>query len=321
VRYIISVDAGKHATKCVGRKESKQKDKQVFFNTRYYDMKNGDMEVYGKSYKITYQNNDYIIGEQGELYDTTTTKTSLIHKLATLTAIAKIANDDKNPTAVLTIGCPTAIYKNSKLKEEYRKFICEDNPISVTVDDVDYTINIEKVIVKCEGSGIVYLEPHTFIHQRVGILDLGGRNMNFGIYDNRVPVPSSLFSNNYGGILLDTIVREDLSSYYGEDYDLITANNAIKNGGIIINGKLQEESAQIVNNSIDNYIENYILKSIKEKNINLSTMTVVLVGGTSKFIIDRLKKYLPHAKLSNKDTQWANVEGFQVVGLVKAGVL
>ena len=321
MKYIISVDAGKHATKCVGRKVTQTKDRQVFFNTRYYDMDNGEMEVYGESYKVKYQNHEYIVGEQGELYDTTTTKTSLIHKLATLTAIAKIAGEDTDPTVILTIGCPTAIYKNTKLKEAYRKYICDDNPISITVDDITYNINIEKVIVKCEGSGIVYLEPHTFVHQRVGILDIGGRNMNFGVYDNRVPVPSSLFSNNNGGLVLETIVREDLSSHYGEDYDLTTAVNALKNGGIIINGELQEDSAKLVSSSIDNYITNYILKPIREKNINLSTMTVMLIGGTSKFILDHIKKYLPHAKISNQDTQWANVKGFQVVGLVKAGVL
>lgn len=67
LKYIISIDAGKHGTKCVGRKVTKMKDRQVYFNTRYYDMKNGDMEVYGESYKVRYQNNDYIIGEQGEL--------------------------------------------------------------------------------------------------------------------------------------------------------------------------------------------------------------------------------------------------------------
>lgn len=321
MEYIISVDPGKYATKCVGRKSTQTKDRQVYFNTKYYDMRNGDMEVHGKSYKVNYQGNEYIIGEQGELYDTTTTKTSLIHKLATYTAITRIVKEDTNPEIVLTVSCPISIYKNARLKEEYRNYIRDNGAASIMVDDTSYKLNIIKVIVKCEGSGIVYLEPSTFAHKRVAIIDIGGRNMNFGVYDNRVPVPSSLFSNNYGSTLLETIIREDLSSYYGEDFDLATAKNAIKDGGIVLNGQLQNESAKIVSSTTGRYISNYILNSIKEKNINLSIMPVILVGGTSKFIIDHVKRILPHAQLSNTDSQWANAKGFQVVGLVKAGVL
>lgn len=117
------------------------------------------------------------------------------------------------------------------------------------------------------------------------------------------------------------MVREELSVHYGEDFDLGTAARAIKQGGIILNGTLAKESAHIVNDTIERYVDNYTLNSIKEKNINLSTMPVMAVGGTCNVIIDHLRKKIPHIKLSHEDAVWANVKGFQLVGLVKAGIL
>jgi hypothetical protein len=50
-------------------------------------------------------------------------------------------------------------------------------------------------------------------------------------------------------------------------------------------------------------------------------MPVVAIGGTSKIIIDYLKKHIPHIQLSTVNAQWANVKGYQIVGLVKAGIV
>lgn len=322
MKYIISVDPGKRKTKCVGRSVLESNDKEISFPTKYYDLNNGDIELQGNSYKVSYfECEEYILGEQGEIYDTSTTKTSFVHELSIYTAITAIAGKDTNPKVILTIGCPTAIYKNPDLKSNYRDLIMKDKLIEITVNDVDYKIELEKVIVRCEGSGIAYLEPNVFKGQRVAVVDLGGRNMNFGIYDNRVPVPSTLFSNNFGSTLLETMLREEFSIFYGDDYDLETAAMALKNGGLIINGQLDKDSALLVREVIDRYIKNHILNSIREKNINLSIMPVVAIGGTSKIIIDYLKKHIPHIQLSTVNAQWANVKGYQIVGLVKAGIV
>ncbi len=55
MKYIISVDPGKDGTKCVGRSIASTQDKEVYFPTRYYDLRNGHLEVEGKSYKVSQQ--------------------------------------------------------------------------------------------------------------------------------------------------------------------------------------------------------------------------------------------------------------------------
>ncbi len=110
MKYIISVDPGKDGTKCVGRSIASTEDKEIYFPTRIYNLRNGHLEVEGRFYKVSQKDNEqYIIGEQGEHYDNTTSKTSTLHKLA--------------------------IFKNQKLKESYRDFIKEDGKIEVSVND------------------------------------------------------------------------------------------------------------------------------------------------------------------------------------------
>lgn len=320
MKYAISVDPGKFATKCLGKSEIDGTDTEVYFETKYYDLKDGDVELQGNSSLVEYEGLKWIIGEQGELYDTTTTKTSLLHKLAIFTAISRIVKMDVNPIIILTVGCPTTIFKNSKMKEDYRNLIMS-NPI-ITINGLEYHIIFEKIIIKCESSGIVYLEPEVFNDQRVAVIDIGGRNMNFGVYENRVPIASTLFSNNYGSIFLETMIKEELNIHFGFDCDLRTAKKALKEGGIFLNGILNAESVEIVNDTIKKYVKQHIMNSIAEKNVPIQVMPVIAVGGTSNVIIDSLRAEIPQVKKSKAAaSQWTNATGFQIVCTVKAGMI
>jgi len=325
MEYAISVDPGKDTTKCIGRLFGSTTDITTDFSTKFYDLKNGDVEVQGNSNQVSYEDQDFIIGEQGEIYDTSTSKTTILHKMAIYNAIARvISKDEITPEIILTVGCPTTIFKNKKLKEEYREFI-KYNP-SVIIDGKEHYFNFKKIIIKCEGSGIVYLKPEIFVSQRVAVLDIGGRNMNFGVYENRIPVPSTLFSNNFGATKLQSMVQEELNIMLGIDCDLPTAKAAIEFGGVFINGKMNNESSFIVNDQIEKYVDQFIVKPIEERNISISFMPVIAIGGTSSLILDHLKERIPQIIIpsfssSLEDFQWANVRGFDIVCKVKAGMI
>jgi len=325
MEYAITVDPGKDTTKCISRTFGKTYDNRTSFTTKFYDLNNGDVEIQGNSSHVIYDGQEIIIGEQGEIFDTTTSKTTILHKIAIFTAISRVIDsDDPNPVITLTVGCPTTIYKNKVSKESYREFI-KLNP-NIIVDGKHYAFEFKKIIIKCEGSGIVYLKPEIFTSQRVAVLDIGGRNMNFGIYDNRIPVPSTLFSNNFGSTKLQSMVQEELNILLGIDCDIETAKSAIEFGGIFINGKLNNDSAFIVSDQIEKYIDQYIIKPIEEKNISISFIPVMAIGGTSSLIIEQLKERIPQIIIPSfsadlEDFQWANVRGFDVVCKVKAGMI
>jgi plasmid segregation protein ParM len=328
MRYAITVDPGKDTTKAICSFRDSigpLNEKKTSFPTRLYDLSNGDIEIQGNSFHVVYDDKELVIGEQGELYDTQTTKTSLLHKLAIFSAISKLIDPlDKEPCIVLTVGCPTTIFRNKSLKEEYREYI-KSNPI-VIINNRKHLFNFEKIIIKNEGSGIVYLEPNIFLQKRVAVFDIGGKQFNFGIFDNRVLIPSSSFSNNFGGTKLQSLVRQELNIALGIDCSLMDAKNAIENGGIFIDGELNADSVIVIKTTISRFIKDYILKSLEESNISISLMPAVAVGGTSFSVLDEFKEIVPHlitpTKADSIETfQWANAEGFHIVCKVKAGMI
>jgi plasmid segregation protein ParM len=52
-------------------------------------------------------------------------------------------------------------------------------------------------------------------NKRVLVIDIGGLNVNYAIFDRLVPQIDSLFSNNRGSNLLRSRIREALSSRFG----------------------------------------------------------------------------------------------------------
>lgn len=105
-KYIIAVDAGKHTTKALGKMAYGNEIKKVNFRTKMYDMANGDIELQGKSYKVKFDGNEYIVGEQGENVDNSNTKTSILHKLATYIAVTQLIKPNENSSVNMVIGCP-----------------------------------------------------------------------------------------------------------------------------------------------------------------------------------------------------------------------
>ena len=51
----------------------------------------------------------------------------------------------------------------------------------------------------------------------VGVVDIGGLNINCCVYNKGVPVLSSLFTDDLGSNVLVSGLRKELSMKYGED--------------------------------------------------------------------------------------------------------
>lgn len=313
----MAVDAGKHTTKALGKVAWGNEIKKVNFRTKMYDMANGDIELQGKSYKVKFDGYEYIVGEQGENVDNSNTKTSILHKISTYTAVTQLIKPDESSTVNMVLGCPSNIFKNKNLKEEYRDFIKGTNQIRINVNGENYNFDIGRVVINCEGSGIVYMLPELFRARKTAVIDLGGRNMNFAVYQNMVSMPSTIFSNSLGSTSLETDLKEQLQMYLGESVDMIDVEYALENGGLILSGKLDNKTAAIVQNCKRNYVKK-VVQVIKEKGINLNTMSVLGIGGTSLTVESELKDEIKHIEvIKNPNAQTISVEGFYKVASVK----
>ncbi len=310
---LISIDPGKFATKGIALNNNKTFDK-TYFRTKIFKLNNNiDIEAQGKSFNVTLDGDNYIIGDQGEEIDYRVDKANINHKLATYTATTQLL---ENYQAVrLVLGCPTSIYRNKELRNDYKNYIWNNGHVKITVNNKHYSFLIENILILPEGSGIVYTKPELFKDKRVAVIDLGGLNMNFTIYDNLIPQPSSMFTLNHGYAEIEIRLINELNSMYGVSFTTNDIQNIIRQGGVKVKGVIDPKSSHVIDSIIDQYVLK-LIQETKKNNFNLDMMDVVFIGGTSLLIHDKLLEYLPHSVIVD-NAIWANVEGFYKVGLIK----
>lgn len=311
---IISVDPGKFATKAVTGEEGD--GKRIEFRTKALKLRDDvGFDLQGKSYKVKFEGETHILGDQGEEVEYSTDKATINHKLATYTAISQLIGDAKKID--LVIGCPTSIYKNESFRERYKDYIFNDGAVSLSVNDKKISFEIDRILVLPEGVGIVFLEPDLFKGNRVAIGDLGGLNMNFAIYNNLVPEISSMFTCNLGSNEIENSLMSDLGVRYGESFTSYDIQQIIKQGGVKVKGQIDPISSKILDSTLDQYMAK-VIQETKKNNYKLDKMDVCFVGGTSEFVSNKIKEQLPHAYIP-KNSQWANAIGGNKVGVLKFG--
>ena len=303
---LVSIDPGKYATKAVSS------NSRIYFPTRLSP--NPIIEPSGNSHIIIFDSDAYIIGEQAEQLCFEVSKTNLVHKLATYTAISKLQEERR---VQLVIGCPLSIYKNPYLKAEYKSFIMDRGDISIVIDGNQHSFFIENILVLPEGTGVVYVYPSFFKNRRVAVIDLGGLNFNFCIYDNFIPQVTSMFTQNHGGYDLQNSILKALNSKFALSLNPQDIPHVIRQGGLRIMGQIDKESSAIVSNVILEYILQ-IIQEIQRNNFNLDTLDVCFVGGTSKTLKQKLKESIPHAFIPD-EPEWVNCTGFYEIGKIKYG--
>jgi plasmid segregation protein ParM len=294
---IFAVDAGKYATKAMGE------DRKLLFRSKYTKVTgNKDIPLEHGNYRVTFDDATYILGDMGQESDYELEKQSLLHKMAIYTAIAKLGGRED---VRLAIGCPVSIFMSDTNRKEYAEFI-KEAPTRFKVDDVSIKVDINKIVVLPEGAGVIYSQSGRYENERVAVIDLGGRNMNFTIYNDLKPQVSSMLSTNNGSMEIETMVKKAFETKYRIALENEDVSRIIQQGGLKHNGQLEGEV--LLKGIFEEFVENS-LSMIKKFNFNLGTMEVVFTGGTSLLVAEQLLKHVPHGVIS-ENAQWNNVEGF-----------
>jgi plasmid segregation protein ParM len=303
---IIAIDAGKFATKAVS-----ENGKDTLFRTKSTAItKSMDIEAAGNSNKIVFGDQRYIIGDQGESIDYSLEKNTLLHKMAIYTAAYRLGCTGATNAAV---GCPTNIYVSKENRKEFKENI-QNKPSQLIIDGIEQDISFNRILIMPESSGIVYMHPEKFKGKRVAVIDLGGRNMNFGIYDNMVPQPSSMFTTNQGSMDIESRIKRKLEALYKKALSTRDIEQIMAQGGIMYQGKLEPKSMIALEEIYQEYVED-ISKTIKQ-GFPIDMMDVVVTGGTSILVDGVIPKYIPHVQVV-PDTQWTNPKGFLKIAKVK----
>lgn len=321
-RYVFSADIGKYETVLVGRcLEGTTEDIQkVNFRTKMYDLEKGYIDMEGNSHKTELDGKAYIIGEQGQDKSYDTSKTHILHKLACYTAITQFLEPNTKDNKIsMVLACPLSVLRSQSAKEEYKSFIQGEGEINITVDGESYTFEITEIMIKAEGSGIVYSEPELFIGKNVLVIDLGGLNEGVSLYKNKVCKNEDRFIEECGTDRLIENVRYQLIDYRkGNNITVDEAEKALTDGGLKKSGELDMESVNYLRKAKENYFKE-VMTHIKEHKIDIDLLDkVVFVGGTTQHIKEIISKEISHSYVP-VNSQWSTVYGLYKIAIKKYG--
>lgn len=321
-RYVLAADIGKYETNLVGRclEGSKEDIQRVNFRTKMYDLEEGYIDVEGNSHKAEFEGKSYIIGEQGQDKSYDTSKTNILHKLACYTAITEyLEADSKDNKISMVLACPLSVLRSQSAKEEYKAFIKGEGEINITVDGKAYNFEIVDIMIKAEGSGIVYLEPELFENKNTLIVDLGGLNLGGSLYKNKVCKNEDRFIEECGTDRLNEHVRYQLIDYRkGNNITVDEAEKALTDGGLKKSGEIDTESIEYLRKGKYNYYKD-VIKHIKEHKVDIDLLDkVVFVGGTTQHVKDIISKEINHSYIP-LNSQWSTVDGLYKIAIKKYG--
>ncbi len=322
MEYVIALDAGKYAVKAMGRnaKGVASDLKKVTLKTRMYDLDNGYIDVEGNSHKVIFKGHEFIIGDQGETKSYETSKTLFLHQICTYTAITQfIEPGTKNNKIKMVLACPISVLKIETAKQEYKNFIKGDGVIDINVDGKDYNFEIEEIMVKAEGSGIVYLSPHLFKDKKIGVVDFGGLNFTFSLYTNGACIsPSShRFVEEFGAVKLTNYIADDLTGYKkGNIVNFDAAERALDVGYLTKFGQVDHQSEEVMEKSKQRFFDE-ACDEINRHGFKIDELDgLVFIGGTTQKLVNAITKKIPSAFIAT-DPQWSTVEGLYKVAYKK----
>lgn len=304
---IIAVDPGKFAIKTA----ASDSPTVTTLRSKIYALNdNESFEPQGNSVYITYDGKNYIFGEQGVAVDQDFSKQTILHKIGLMAALSKYIKDGDSVRLIL--GCPASIYKDKKAREDYRDYMTDKGNLKFETNTDQFDISIVSTLVLPESSGAPFVYPKYFDKSRVAVVDIGGLNLNFSVYNNLVLELDSMRTVNYGGYMVEDNVKTKFSGRYGVALHQNDYEQVLLNDGLFRNGTIDPESTEFLHEIYHDFAAN-IAKVVKSFDYDLSLMKVLFIGGSSALLKDYIAEFIPHA-LIQSDCAHVNVLGFLEVG-------
>ena len=314
---LIAVDAGKSSCKSVTKIQGKIERNQ--FRTKVQEVENLGIDIPPNTFKVEFNSKVYLVGEavseEKVKYDIS--KKSIEHLISIYLSIAKFVDKTGITNLSLAVGTPLNIYKNKQLKEEYEQYIQGNGIISIKVNEKLIYFRINKVLCLPEGTGPIYTDIDKYKNGKTTIVDIGGLNVNYCVFNDLVPQYEQMIINNLGSNILRSKISEKLSSEYGVYISDSDIDRIIKDGYLYVNGEIQVKSKNLIQNLMKNHIQD-IVNYGKSRGLTLfnANGAVVFSGGGSILLKHIIKDLYPSAIIID-DAQFSNVLSFLTILEVK----
>lgn len=278
---IIAVDAGKHSTKAMNA------ERQAFCMRTKIDehglILSGD--------QVEFEGKKYVVGDNAQTENFDVSKTHLCHKIATYYAIASLTHAKEID---LITGCPISQFVNKEKRSAHTAFLKGNVRMKINNHPVDFTINT--VTVLPESIGVLIENASQYINTIIGVIDIGGLNINAAVYERLNPIKNTVFTVNEGGQIINAKIKRALNTKFLANYqdyeiDYLKANPKTK---------------PVIDNILNQQMD-ILLAECKKYNWNITDMPIIFTGGGSL----KLEKQIHEINGTiSKNPVWDNVQGF-----------
>ncbi len=256
--------------------------------------------------KVSFEGTTYLIGSESDEVSLSNSKEELIHKIVTMTAIARhVENDD---TVNVAIGCPISEYRNDEKRKSYRDYIlpAEGCRVEIFIDGKKKYFTIGKRAVLSECIGTLFMYPEKYREGLTGIIDIGGLNVNGSFFTHGHIDIDRCFTIKCG----KNIVVNALMQQFEEVFDGVFTRRDTE--VFLNNGKVQgyeEESIKIIDDALNEQLL-AIRNTCNRNKWNLNTCDLIFIGGTTNLLKDRIKTVFGDKIYIAKDAGFANADGY-----------
>lgn len=320
-RY-IAVDSGKYATKMAVYDTKEDKTIVHKFRTKMSQGNFEDDALETATVIVGYEDNVYKIGngaiKEAEL---NTSKTSEIHKICTLTAIAMCVSSDEIDNVHVAAGIPVKEWENVDKRNEYKAFVFPEGDITIKIMDsdnkpIEKTFRIVSRHVYPETQGALFMDNvFPLTNETVAVVDIGNLNINGTCWNRREIDRQYSLTDELGGSILIGGLSQELSAEFSrcdENYVARVLRQPLENRKLIPNRhnpEVEEKSKEMITAYLKDFV-GLIKRRCDSKHWSLDYMTIVFIGGTSSVLINEIKEVFGEEVIIPTKPEYANVLGF-----------
>lgn len=301
---LIAIDSGKYATKAIAKGPTGRAERLIF-RTKM-DETNERATSATDSFVVSYKGHNLMIGKQAETVDYEKDKAKFLHKVSIFTAISQLVED--GTTVKIAVGCPMDLFNNVEERKFFRDFLLEDKEVNMMVNGKPHSFFLKDAQIFPESAGIVLRRYEDYKDRLVGVIDIGGLNINGSVYDRGDILKSTCFTTNMGANVMLNDLRLHLNQEFKSNIQDWQMESVIQDGFI---RKDKEKSAAVLNSYLKKHINDIMTEALK-RNWDVDNMEIIFTGGGSMLLKDQIKEVFTEAEIS-RNAVWDNVEGFGFV--------
>ena len=314
-RKFIAVDCGKADTKICIQNTDGSATKKIL-PTRMSEVSGMEdiQRLSGENvYTVGYDGQEYVICSEKSRGENSNSKKMLMHKIMTLSAIALNVNNDDYVN--VAIGCPLDCFEDKEEKVAYRDFILPKGRVDITINGNEKHFIIDKRMVFPESYGPMFLFPEKFASKTVGVIDIGGFNVNGCYFNDSKLVSDYNLTSQCGKRYIVNEIIGGLRKVFEYTFSEQEMEVILKNGYVTVNSGTPEEieesrrqSEKVLNNKISEYLDK-IIRDCAGMNWGVRFCNFIFIGGTSEMIRKHIEAKYPTAFIP-EESNFINAMGF-----------